>query len=99
MLAYMNILNVKSITHIKWRLNIVQHGAQTKCRWTKCRSNLHRQMKCQPVLGQGGQNACFIKSYFNEKIMPNKQFNRNVLTQKYIFKYWHIICEKVNIQH
>ena len=93
MLAYMNILNVKSITHIKWRLNIVKHGALTKCR-----SNLHGQTKCRPVLGQGGQNAGFIKSYFNEKIMLNKQFNTNILTQKYIIKYWHIICRDVTEQ-
>ena len=29
----------------------------TKCRWTKCWSNLNRWKKCQPVLGQVGQNA------------------------------------------
>ena len=29
-------------------------------------------IKCQPVSGQGGQNASCIKSYLNEKIMLNK---------------------------
>ena len=46
-------------------------GARTKCQWTKCRSNLHRRTKCRPVLGQGGRNAGFMKSYFNEQIMLN----------------------------
>ena len=29
--------------------------------------------------------------------MLNKQLNTNTLTHIYIYKYWHIICEKVNI--
>ena len=55
----------------------IQSNAQTKCRWIKCQSNLHRRTKCWPVLGQGGQNAGFIKSYFNEKILLNEQFSTN----------------------
>ena len=33
--------------------------------------------KMPTSLGQGGQNVAFIKSYFIEKIMRNKQFNTN----------------------
>ena len=35
--------------------------------------------------GAGWTKCGFIQSYFNEKIMLNKQFNANTLTQKYIF--------------
>ena len=76
---------------------------------TVCGQNAGGQNICQICID--GQNASrfwgrvdkkngFIKSFFNEKIMLNKQFNTNTLTQKYIFKYyWHIIYDKVNIQH
>ena len=43
-------------------LKDLNYSARTKCRWIKC-----WWTKCRPVLGQGGQNASFIKSYFNEK--------------------------------
>ena len=50
----------------------VCYGAQTKCQ-----SNLHGQTRSQLVLRQGRQNAAFIKSHFNVKIMLNEQFNTN----------------------